>query len=508
MVEGTRDGLHEDLERKLAEGASPLAIINGPLMRGMDEVGRLFNANQLIVAEVLQSAESMKAAVAFLEPHMTASETASRGRIVLATVKGDVHDIGKNLVEIILGNNGFEVVNLGIKVPPHDIVAAVREHRPDAIGLSGLLVKSAHQMVVTAEELREAGIAVPVLVGGAALSEGFTRQRIAPAYGGPVVYCADAMAGLDAMRRVVAGDASSLAAIPSPEPAAAPQRAERAAARRSSRVRTDIPPLAPPYPDRRVLREVPQLRELWSYVNPQMLYGKHLGLGGRVAARIKDRDPKALALREVVEAVQSEAVGWMRVRAVWRFLAAEPEGDTVRLFDPASGEPVHRFTFPRQPKPEGLCLADYVLPPRGRLRDSVAVFVVTAGEGVRARAEAAKDGGELLASHVLQALALETAEAAAEWLHRRLREWWGFPDPPELTMRDRFAARYRGRRYSFGYPACPSLDDQAGLWPLLEPGEIGVELTDGMMMDPEASVSALVFHHPDARYFSAVGVTR
>ena len=167
---------------------------------------------------------------------------------------------------------------------------------------------------------------------------------------------------------------------------------------------------------------------------------------------------------------------------------------------------MHRFAFERQQKPGGLCLSDFVVPPRNGVRDSVALFIVGAGEGVRERALAAKEAGEYLASHAIQALAIETAEAAAEWLHSRIRDLWAFPDPPEMTMKDRFAARYRGKRFSFGYPACPDLDDQAPLWRLLQPEEIGIGLTDGMMMEPEASVSALVFHHPDARYFSVAGV--
>jgi len=198
----------------------------------------------------------------------------------------------------------------------------------------------------------------------------------------------------------------------------------------------------------------------------------------------------------------------MRVRAVWRFFEAEADGDRLLLFEAGAAEAAHVFSFPRQPKPGGICLADLVLPPRDGVRDSVAAFVVGAGEGVRERATAAKEAGEFLASHAIQALALETAEAAAEWLHARLRALWGFPDPPDMSMRDRFAARYRGKRYSFGYPACPDLDDQAALWRLLRPEDIGVQLTEGMMMEPEASVSALVFHHPEARYFSAAGVNR
>ena len=511
IVDGSRSGLREDLDRKLAEGAAPLDVINGPLMAGMAEVGRLFNDNQLIVAEVLQSAEAMKAAVSHLEQFMDAETTSARGKVVLATVKGDVHDIGKNLVEIIFANNGFEVVDLGIKVPPEALVAAVREHRPDAVGLSGLLVKSAHQMVVTAEDLAAAGIGVPILVGGAALSGRFTEERIAPAYGGSVTYCADAMAGLEVMLRLQREGAAAEALRPPPKPERpAPAVKEQPEPRTVKRpkVRTDYEPVPPPRADRVVWSPVENLREVWSYLNPQMLYGKHLGLRGSFTRLLEEGDAKAAKLQSLVASLQDEASAWMRVRAVWRFFEAEPDGENLVLYESGKLEPAHVFKFPRQPRPGGLSLADFVLPARGGVRDSIAAFVVGAGEGVRARSLAAKEAGEFLASHAIQALAIETAEAAAEWLHARLRAEWGFPDPPELTMKDRFAARYRGKRYSFGYPACPDLDDQAVLWRLLEPQEIGVELTDGMMMDPEASVSALVFHHPDARYFSVTGVNR
>jgi 5-methyltetrahydrofolate--homocysteine methyltransferase len=271
---------------------------------------------------------------------------------------------------------------------------------------------------------------------------------------------------------------------------------------RSTTVDARLEPLAVPYRERRVVARVPHLREVWSYINPQMLYGKHLGLGGSFARKVADRDPKALALQELIRELQAEAEGWMRVGAVWRFFDATSDGNVLELEPSGATGPGVRFELPRQPVDDGLCLADYVLPERAGGRDSVAAFVVTAGAGVRERAEAAKAAGQFLRSHAIQALALESAEAAAEWLHRRLREDWGFPDDPELTMKQRFRAAYRGKRYSFGYPACPDLDDQAALWRLLGPEEIGVELTDGMMMDPEASVSALVFHHPDARYFS------
>jgi 5-methyltetrahydrofolate--homocysteine methyltransferase len=513
IVDGSRSGLREDLDLKLAEGMVPLDIINGPLMTGMAEVGRLFNANELIVAEVLQSAEAMKAAVSHLEQFMDADTSAARGRVVLATVKGDVHDIGKNLVEIIFANNGFEVFDLGIKVVPESLVQAAREHRPDAIGLSGLLVKSAQQMVVTAGDLAVAGIDLPILVGGAALSKRFTDERIAPAYGGPVLYCSDAMAGLETMLRIAEGrDIAETAGVAktAPEPAktAARARPQTASASAGPAIRSDVDPLPPPRPDRVVWSPVEDLREVWSFINPQMLYGKHLGLRGSFSRLLEEGDVKAEKLQKVIESLKDEVEAWMRVRAVWRFYEAEPDGDAIRLFEPGSETAAHTFVFGRQAKAGGLSLSDFVVKPSGSVRDSVGLFVVGAGDEVRRRSTAAKEAGEYLESHAIQALAIETAEASAEWLHSKLREQWGFPDPPEMGMKDRFSARYRGKRYSFGYPACPDLDDQAALWRLLDPDEIGVSLTDGMMMEPEASVSAIVFHHPDARYFAVTGRNR
>jgi 5-methyltetrahydrofolate--homocysteine methyltransferase len=252
----------------------------------------------------------------------------------------------------------------------------------------------------------------------------------------------------------------------------------------------------------RKVRLVPDLREVWNYINPFMLYGRHMGFRGDFEKRLDDRDPKAVELFASMEEVKKEAAGFMKIRAVWQFFEAEAEGDSLHLFTPGSGESLHTFQFPRQRQGDYLCMSDYVLPKQNGQRDHLALFVVTAGEGIRDRAERAKNEGYYFKSHGLQALAIETAEACAEWLHRRIREDWGFPDPPEMTMAQRFTSRYRGKRYSFGYPACPNLEDQAGLWKLLRPEEIGVQLTEGMMMDPEASVSALVFHHPDCTYFS------
>jgi 5-methyltetrahydrofolate--homocysteine methyltransferase len=507
IVEGSRDGLIEDLDRKLGE-AAPLDIINGPLMRGMEEVGRLFNDNQLIVAEVLQSAEAMKAAVAHLEGFMEKAASATRGSIVLATVKGDVHDIGKNLVEIIFSNNGYRVINLGIKVPPEDLIAAYHTHKPDAFGLSGLLVKSAQQMVVTAQDLRVAGIDIPLFVGGAALTRKFTATRIAPEYGGVTLYAKDAMDGLDIANQLfsavtrdtlierVRTEQTALADTASV--VTRPAGPETAAVGASSRVERVVPP-APPDFDPHVLRDVP-LGHVYPYLNLQMLYGKHLGIRGPVNRLLAEGDPKARELESVIADLEREAArrGLIRAHGIYQWFRARATGDSI-IVSGSSGDELARFAFPRQPAGERLCLADYVRDDGES--DHVAMFVVTCGEGIREQAAAWREQGDYLKSHALQALAIECAEAFAEMLHARLRTLWGFPDPPDLAIADKLKARYRGIRVSFGYPACPNLADQAILWWLLRPERIGVTLTEGFMMDPEASVSALVFHHPGAKYF-------
>ncbi|MBM3221243.1 MAG: methionine synthase, partial [Candidatus Rokubacteria bacterium] len=506
IVEGSRDGLVADLDLKLKE-AAPLDIINGPLMAGMDEVGRLFSDNQLIVAEVLQSAEAMKAAVAHLEPFMEKADAATRGTIVLATVKGDVHDIGKNLVEIILGNNGYRIINLGIKVPPEELIAAYQTHKPDAFGLSGLLVKSAQQMVVTAQDLKAAGIDIPLFVGGAALTRKFTAARIAAEYGGVTLYAKDAMDGLDLANQLfspltrealverIRAEQAGLGAGGDVAPA---RPAITAGDRGSTVPKAEAP--RPPDLEPHVLRDVP-LTHVYPYLNLQMLYGKHLGLKGVVSRLLDEGDAKARELETVLEALKREAVteGLLHAHGVYQWFRARADGDTLILSTP-SGDETARFTFPRQRDGERLCVADYV---RDDADDWVALFAVTCGEGVRERAQAWKERGDYLRSHALQALAIECAEAFAEMLHARLRTLWGFPDPPELTIDDKLKARYRGLRVSFGYPACPELADQATLWRVLQPERIGIHLTEGFMMDPEASVSALVFHHPAAKYFKA-----
>ncbi|RAK19564.1 methionine synthase (B12-dependent) [Anoxybacillus vitaminiphilus] len=503
VVEGTKEGLFEDLEQALQRYSDPLQIINGPLMDGMNEVGRLFNDNQLIVAEVLQSAEVMKAAVAFLEPYMEKTEDSSKGKVLLATVKGDVHDIGKNLVDIILSNNGFKVVDLGIKVTPQQLIEAIKLEKPDIIGLSGLLVKSAQQMVVTAQDLKQAGISIPILVGGAALSRKFTENKIAPEYDGIVLYAKDAMDGLALANRLQRGE---IEYSKQKQRTASENMAAKAAAIPRSNVSTAVPVFKPYDLERHVIKDF-SLSHIEPYINWQMLLGHHLGLKGKVKELLEANDEKAVMLKELIDDLLSEAKRqqWITPAAVYQFFPAQSDGNKIYIYSPADEKTViETFEFPRQQKAPYLCLADYIKSVESGELDYVGFFAVTAGKGIRELAQQWKENGEFLRSHAIQALALETAEGLAERVHQIMRDRWGFPDSPDMTMQERFAAKYQGQRFSFGYPACPNLEDQEKLFRLLQPEEIDIELTEGFMMEPEASVSAIVFAHPEARYFNVL----
>ena len=517
IIEGTKEGLAQDLDEAL-QGRTPLEIINGPLMDGMTEVGRQFNANQLIVAEVLQSAESMKFSVTHLEPHMERVENAIKGRVVLATVKGDVHDIGKNLVEIIMSNNGYDVINLGIKVPPQDLIAAFHAHNPDIIGLSGLLVKSAQMMVETVRDFRTDGVSVPVLVGGAALSNRFTRLRIAPEYGGLVAYASDAMTGLALANTIQEADERARLSV---ELDAETEAMLEDDSRKKSadgagqdvppaKVRHDFPIPNPPDLRLHVLSDY-NLEDIFGYINPQMLYVRHLGYKGRFAEDLAAGEQPAIDLRESVRRVEDLALARSDIaaNAVFKFFPCRSDGQWLLIYSQDGSQVLERFYFGRQSQREGICLSDYVLPgpaPAGgglEGMDYVGMFVTSIGPGVRELATRWISEGKFLDSHILQALALESAEGFAELLHQQLRQMWGIGDPAGITPYELFRTQYHGRRYSFGYPACPRLEDQEQLFRLLEvSNHLDVELTDGYMMDPESTVSALVFHHPDAKYFN------
>ena len=512
IIEGSKEGLAEDLDEALT-GRTPLEIINGPLMDGMAEVGRQFNANQLIVAEVLQSAESMKFSVSHLEPHMEQADSAVKGKVVLATVKGDVHDIGKNLVEIILGNNGYQVINLGIKVPPEELISAVKEHKPDMVGLSGLLVKSAKMMVETAQDFSQAGITTPVLVGGAALSNRFTRLRIAPEYDGMVAYAPDAMSGLALANTIQDADERAQLITTFDEEVEEMLAADEASREGGSEPREDVPPAQvrhdfdiPNPPDLRlhVINDHP-LEDIFPLINPQMLYVRHLGYKGRFADDLESGVQSAIDLRDSVRNVEDLMLAQANIKAnaVFKFFPANSDGQQILVHGSEDRKSSEKFYFGRQSQRDGLCLADYLLPQSSGQADYLGMFLVSIGTGVRKLAETLMADGQFLNSHILSALALESAEAFAELLHQQMRQMWGYGDKPGTTPQDLFRTQYRGKRFSFGYPACPRLEDQEQLFRLLDVStNLDVELTEGFMMDPESSVSALVFHHPDAKYFN------
>ncbi|HWJ76550.1 MAG TPA: methionine synthase [Niallia sp.] len=509
IIEGTKEGLIPDLEAARDIFETPLEIINGPLMAGMAEVGRLFNDNQLIVAEVLQSAGVMKAAVAYLEQYLEKNaDSSSKGKMVLATVKGDVHDIGKNLVNIILSNNGFKVVDLGIKVTPAELIEAIRREKPDFVGLSGLLVKSAQQMVITAQDFKEAGINVPIFVGGAALSKRFTETKIAGNYDGPVIYSKDAMQGLEQANRLMDENEREAFLEELRE-----SREKRLLADANRAARPEKPIVEKPvrtvkesrvYVPKDLIQHIKRnysVSHLYPYVNMRTLIGHHLGLKGNVEKLLLEKDERALHLRELVDGFLTTDL--LTPSGMYQFFPAQADGDDVVIYNPEDSKTeIERFHFPRQKVAPFLCLADFLKSKDSGEMDYVALMVVTAGHGVRKVAEQFKEEGKFLESHALQSTALELAEGFAERLHQEIRDVWGFPDATDFTMRDRFAAKYQGQRFSFGYPACPNLEDQEKLFKLLKPEQIGVELTEGYMMEPEASVSAIVFAHPDARYFN------
>ncbi|GJI59061.1 MULTISPECIES: methionine synthase [Bacillus] len=509
VVEGTKEGLIDDLALALEKFESPLHVINGPLMQGMSEVGRLFNQNELIVAEVLQSAEVMKASVSYLEQFMEKKDASGKGKILLATVKGDVHDIGKNLVDIILSNNGFHVVDLGIKVTPQTLIEAVQKEKPDMIGLSGLLVKSAQQMVLTAQDLQKANISVPILVGGAALSRKFTKMKISPQYDGPVLYAKDAMDGLSLANELRANplqfqtkpleDQETLhKEKETTQPKAVIELLEKRATLPEASIFT------PENTKRHYVRDI-DLHHIMPYVNEQMLIGHHLGLKGKVKKLLAEQHPKALELKQLITDLLQEGreKNWFAPAFVYQFFPASSNGNDLHIYDPeAPDRVIETFQFPRQEKLPYRSISDYVRKSGENEKDYIALFAVTAGARIREVAQQFKQEGDYLKMHAVQALALELAEGLAERTHQVIRDKWGFPDPVDFTMEKRFQAKYQGQRYSFGYPACPNLEDQEKLFHLLQPEKIGIHLTEGFMMEPEASVSAIVVSHPEARYFN------
>ncbi len=506
IVEGTKENLIPHIDEAL-QTYSPLDVINVPLMAGMDIVGKLFNDNELIVAEVLQSAEVMKAAVAYLKPKMKKTDSSEKGTVLLATVKGDVHDIGKNLVNIILSNNGYKVIDLGIKCLPETMIEAALKHQPDIIGMSGLLVKSAQQMVGTVKDFKAAGISIPVLVGGAALTQTFTTNKIQPEYDGIVVYAKDAMNGLDLINQLVDEDKRD-AFITTYRETFKPGVEQKKAPKKDVPVILKDKQLSYTYSmdsitvdDYSPITMTATLETLWPYINRQMLYGHHLGLKGNMKKLFETQDAKAMKLDKQIQAVKSNIIEQNRCqpKGMYQFFKVRRDNNSMVILDKTETQELQRFTFPRQPAGYQYCLTDFIHPDKV---DTLCFFVVTSGQDILDYAKELKDQEAFLASHIANAIGLETAEAFAEYCHQHIRAKWGFADKSGWNTDDLFKLNYRGRRYSFGYPACPDLGYQKLLWDLFSPDtHIGVELCDDFMMNPDGSVSALVLHHPEATYF-------
>ncbi len=511
IVDGERQGLAGDLDEAL-RARPALDIVNDDLLAGMKVVGELFGAGQMQLPFVLQSAETMKAAVAHLEPHMGKTDDRGKGTIVLATVKGDVHDIGKNLVDIILTNNGYTVVNLGIKQPVTAIVDAAEQHHADVIGMSGLLVKSTVIMRENLEELDARGLAerYPVLLGGAALTRAYVEDDLAGMFGGEVRYARDAFEGLRLMDAVMAVKRGV-------EGAALPERRVRKVRARAtavesvvevparSDVATDVPVPTPPFWGDRVVKGI-ALADFASWLDERATF---LGQWGLRASRGEGPSYDELVategrprLRGWLDRIQTESI--MRPAVVYGYWPCFSEGDDLVVLDPRtqSGE-ICRFTFPRQHRDRFLCLADFVRPKDAGELDVVAFQLVTMGSRVSEVTQelfAADSYRDYLELH---GLSVQLTEALAEYWHARVRAELRIDggDPAELGQILRQG--YRGERYSFGYPACPDLDDRAKLVELLRPQRIGVELSEELQLHPEQSTDALVLHHPEASYFNA-----
>jgi 5-methyltetrahydrofolate--homocysteine methyltransferase len=518
IVDGDRKGLEADLARAM-EAHDPLAIINTILLDGMKTVGELFGAGKMQLPFVLQSAETMKAAVAYLEPFMERIEGQQKGTIVLATVKGDVHDIGKNLVDIILTNNGYRVVNLGIKVPLADMVTAAREHQAHAIGMSGLLVKSTVVMRENLEEMSRQGLEIPVLLGGAALTRNYVEDDCVRAYAcGRVAYARDAFDGLHLMDRVTGnGFDDFLQALQAKRSGKArnttrslgkaDERAFRpvdvaAVQARRRRMTADVAVSAPPFWGARAITVPP--KAVLPFLNERSLYQFQWGF--RKQGRTLD-DFLGWAkqeLRPVMKRVLAlcEADDILHPQAIYGYWKAAGQGNDLVLFEPDGTTEVARFTLPRQPREDGECIADFFRDVEDAERDVIGLQVVTVGQKASDTARLWFEDNRYQDYLYLHGLSVEMAEATAEYVHKRIRAEMGFASEDDRDMERMLAQGYRGSRYSFGYPACPKLEDQAQLLTLLDAERIGVSLSDEWQLHPEQSTSAVVVLNPRAKYFS------
>ena len=512
IIDGDRNGLEDDLGTALELGHSALEIVNDMLLAGMKTVGDLFGSGKMQLPFVLQSAETMKASVSYLEPHMEKADAGGRGRVVLATVKGDVHDIGKNLVDIILTNNGYEVANLGIKVALAEMVAKADEIGADVIGMSGLLVKSTLIMRENLEELNRLGrSSIPVVLGGAALTRTYVEKDLRDVYEGKVFYGKDAFEGLRVLDRLMEikrsgvddptfGTERSGRVLP-------PRQSQQLGAldvstlpKRSLGVEADNHVFLPPFLGSRVAKGLP-LDDVAAHLNETALFRNQWGyrpVGGETDQDFKERVRAELRAR----LDEAKAEGVLVPSVVWGYFPANSDGqDLVVYTDDTRSAEQTRFSFPRQRKEPYLCIADFFRSVASGEKDYAAFQVVTMGARASVRTAGLFKEDRYLDYVSLHGLSVEMTEALAELWHRRIREEWGFADEDAPTLTGLFRQQHRGGRYSFGYPACPDLEDNAKVVELLQAGRIGVSVSEGFQLHPEQTTLAIVCHHPKAKYF-------
>ena len=513
-----RKTLEELLEEALVE-YTPLELINTVLLDGMKTVGELFGARKMQLPSVLDSAGVMKQAVAYLEPKMEKKSGSQKGTIVLATVKGDVHDIGKNLVDIILTNNGFRVVNLGIKQPGDTIIKAAQDHQANAIGLSGLLVKSTLEMKYVLQDLQRQKLEFPVICGGAALTRKYVEDDLRREYSNAVFYADDAFTGLHIMEDLSAPDGKKEGRLKEgrtvkeyAKAAAVDEEIGPVFAERSPVV-GDAPNIpVPPFWGVRVKKDF-DLREVFQYINDTALFKNQWQL--KTASQEDYVRLVEQKFRPIKKQLEEELItsGLFEPKVVYGYFPAQGEGNDVIVYEPISARPgqtgaavptreLLRFTFPRQREGRKLSIADFFAPKSSGKMDVIGLSLVTIGAKASLETQRLFEGGEYTKYLYLHGLSVETAEALAEYLHKVMREELGIAGEDSAHIRDLFHQKYRGSRYSFGYPACPNLEDQTKLFALLHPEEnVGVRLTSGFLLEPEQSTSAIVVHHPSAKYF-------
>jgi len=504
IIEGNREGLEAELDRAL-KTYSPLEIVNQLLLEGMKTVGELFGAGKMQLPFVLQSAEVMKKAVAYLEPFMEKKSDSVKGTMVLATVRGDVHDIGKNLVDIILSNNGYRVINLGIKQPVENVLKAAEEHKADAIGLSGLLVKSTLVMKEDLEEMNRRGISLPVICGGAALTRRYVEEDLGGLYQGEVYYGQDAFSGLRIMEKLTTPGRISKATRVIQARGVRKENIpdEDQADSFPSGVSHDNPVPVPPFYGYKILKNI-RPDQIYPWINTTaLLKGQWQFRRGRLteAQYGKVMKEKAEPLFEEMKArCVREKI--LEPRAVYGFWPCYSEGDALVVLDESGQNEAGKFVFPRQAGGRRLCLADFFRPKDSGTKDVVAFQLVTMGPRATEECEKLFKADRYADYLYLHGLSVEAAEACAEYLHKLIRQDLGIHSLDAETPEEIFRQGYRGSRYSFGYPACPRLEDQAKLFKILPAGKIGVTLTEAFQLVPEQSTSALIAHHPGAKYFN------